>query len=93
MALTADQLSYIIERKYPNIQPGVHFIVTNNLNEDSDAVIREWKTTDVPQLSKSEIQRLWTKLEDEYHGDPNRPDSLMFQDMNTPPAIEVNEDL
>ena len=107
MNMTADQLNYVLERKYKNIRIGMDVVVvctvTNDLSQpegfvnNPDAVILEWNVEGIAQPDETELNRLWDVLKDQYHSDATRHDSDMYNFVNfrnyTIPSIEINEDI
>lgn len=107
LKVTSDQLSYILERKFPGICPGRDYIITQSVDSNArdpltglpqsnlDAHITEWRLDEIEQPSVDELKRLWIILEEQYHSEIDRPDSKMHKFMvkrNTPKVV-INEKL
>jgi len=100
MQLTADQLSYVLERKYVGLIVGTHVLITGQrateLDEYGDPInlpvgqIAEWNVKNIPQPNEEEIERLWSILEDQYHSDPDRMDSDMHKFMRSRERQKIN---
>ena len=109
MNLTTDQLSYILERKYTNIQIGNDVLIvctvtpteTGEFIQSDDAHIIEWRLRNFPQPSEEEIDRIWQLVKDQYNSDPSRSDSEMSNflratnktNKTNKPIIKLNTDL
>lgn len=102
--MTTDQLSYILERKYVGVIPGYDYILSESVNRDpetgklehaGDAQIRDWFLQDIPQPTEEQLQQLWEKLKEEYHGRPDREDSVMAQYIasRNQRKVTINEEL
>lgn len=102
-----DQLSYVLQRKYNRSQPGVDYVLAETIIDEKDelgrlkgkgdARIVQWDL-DLPQPSEEYLNKLWTVLEEEYHGQPDRENSQMFiflelRRMKEDPPVTLNEDL
>lgn len=101
-SITADQLSYILERKFIDSLPGEDYVITESLVEEDrklqpagDAVIAEWFLPDIDKPTTEQIEQWWEKLYDEYHGDPQREDSKMaqFYKERNKRTVTVNEEI
>ena len=101
MNLTLDQLAYILERKYKNIQFGKDVIITCTVKEDSvennaDATISFWNIDYITKPSEKDIETYWNILKEQYHSDETRIDSDMYKFINSKKEeikIEINEDI
>lgn len=104
--LTADQLAYVLERKYVGIRIGVDALVTCTVNmerdeygelpSNNDGFIAEWNLKDIPKPSVEQIMQWWEILSEQYHSDPQRIDSDMrkfVRSKQPKPTITINEDI
>ena len=107
MHLSLDQLSYILERKYINIDIGVDVQLActaqppdefGNHVLNNDAWITEWKLSYIPKPSYEDLEKWWGVLEEQYHSNPDRPDSQMHKYMHSSrvskkPTIIINSEI
>jgi hypothetical protein len=104
--LTADQLAYVLERKYVGIRIGVDALVTctvtmerdeyGELPSNNDGFIAEWNLKDIPKPTVEQIMQWWEILSEQYHSDPQRIDSDMrkfVRSKQPKPTITINEDI
>lgn len=66
--MTNDQLTYIIERTYPNVKIGIEVIVAcsvsmenNKIIHNNDAFIVTWLTNEYQKPDQDTINDLWKK--------------------------------
>lgn len=104
--ISKDQLSYVLERKYPGIKVGSDVIIRETTTSDltcsrgyvsnKDAHIVQWNIG-VPQPSDEDLDRMWTFLEPQFNSDMNQYESELFKYLNPKEfelnRVTVNEDL
>ena len=107
MNISLDQLSYVLERKFININVGQDVQLAcsaqlpdeyGNIGLNDDAWITEWRIPSIPKPTDDDISSWWDKLKDQYHSNPDRPDSLMNKYMEKNrivqrPTIMINNEI
>jgi hypothetical protein len=107
MNFSTDQLSYILERKFINLQVGNQALIVCSAigpNENgayipvNDAYIIQWNLSYIPKPTTEELEQWWEVLEDQYNSDPSRIDSDMYKlvngvEYNRPVPVTVNMDI
>jgi hypothetical protein len=68
--VTHDELTYCIQKKYPNLKQGVDFLVGAEIDPETnqqgkEAAIYFWFREDIPQPSEDELKELVQKYGDE----------------------------
>lgn len=107
LKITSDQLSYILERKFPGIVSGKDFVLAQSVDSSNrcpytgqptnkcDAQIIEWRLKSILQPPEKELERIWNILEEQYHAEADRPDSKMYLFLmkRKKVKVQINEEL
>lgn len=105
MKITAEQLSYLLRRKYRNIDPNTDYQIIETMREDpssesgwvsnEDATIESWNLEGVKKPTEEDLERSWEILEPQFHSDPTHAESKlgMYLRNRKKQSVVVNEDL